>query len=151
MLSSLGENMEKQNQAATEANVTDQLIERIRSMTLEKQAQLLTDLDEGHERKLRQHDRKTFFMIVDYVVGDRYFRDFIQDMSDTGVFIKTSQNIPLGRKILMTFMSPDNQKPFKINGEVARVTPEGIGIKFALESQVQEAVIKSLVRTIKSS
>jgi len=142
--------MEKQNRAATEANVTDQLIERIRSMTLEKQAQLLAELDEGHERRLRQHDRKTFFMIVDYVVGDRYFRDFIQDMSDTGAFIKTSQNIALGTKVLMTFMSPDNQKPFKINGEVARVNPEGIGIKFALESQVQEAVIKSLVKMIKS-
>jgi Tfp pilus assembly protein PilZ len=142
--------MEKQNQEVGGTNVTDQLIERIRSMALEKQAQLLNELDDGHDRKLRQHDRKTFFMIVDYVVGDRYFRDFIQDMSDTGVFIKTSHNIPLGTKILMTFMSPDNQKPFKISGEVVRVTPEGVGIRFALNSQVQEAVIKSLVKMIKS-
>jgi Tfp pilus assembly protein PilZ len=142
--------MEKQNQEVSGINVTDQLIERIRSMALEKQAQLLNELDDGHDRKLRQHDRKTFFMIVDYVVGDRYFRDFIQDMSDTGVFIKTSHNISLGTKILMTFMSPDNQKPFKISGEVVRVTPEGVGIRFALNSQVQEAVIKSLVKMIKS-
>lgn len=142
--------MEKQNQKMSESNVTDQLIARIKNMTLEKQALLLNDLDEGRDRKLRQHDRKTFFMIVDYIVGDRYFRDFIQDMSDTGVFIKTSQNIPLGKKILMTFMSPDNQKPFKIYGEVVRVTSEGIGIKFAFESQVQEAVIESLVEMIKT-
>ncbi len=143
--------MEKQNQEVSETNVTDQLIERIRSMTLERQAQLLNELDAGRDRRLRQHDRKTFLKIVDYIVGDRYFRDFMQDMSDTGVFIKTSQNIPLGTKILMTFMSPDNQKPFKINGEVVRVTAEGIGIKFAFDSQVQEAVIKNLVNMIKSS
>lgn len=143
--------MENQNKEVKEANVTDQLIARIKRMTLENQAVLLKELDEGQSRKLRQHDRKTFFMIVDYIVEGRYFRDFIQDMSDTGVFIKTSQDVPLGRKILMTFMSPDNQKPFKINGEVVRVTSEGVGVKFIVESQVQEAVIKSLVQMINSA
>ena len=142
--------MEKHNQEICEAGITDQLIERIKQMTLEEQARLLQELDKDGGRRLRQHDRKTFFMIVDYIVDDRYFRDFIQDMSDTGVFIKASHNIQLGKKILMTFMSPDNQKPFKINGEVARVTAEGLGIKFAFASQVQEAVIKSLVKMIKS-
>jgi len=142
--------MENQNKEVKGGNVTDQLIARIKRMTLENQAVLLKELDEGKGRKLRQHDRKTFFMIVDYIVEGRYFRDFIQDMSDTGVFIKTSQDVPLGRKILMTFMSPDNQQPFKINGEAVRVTSEGIGVKFIVESQVQEAVIKSLVQMIKS-
>ena len=142
--------MEKENQEVKEAGVTDQLIEKIKSMTMEKQAQLLKELDKVQNRQLRQHDRKTFFMIVDYIVEDRYFRDFIQDMSSTGVYIKTSKSFSLGQKILMTFMSPDNQKPFKINGEVVRVTPNGIGVKFVVESQVQEAVIKSLVQMIKN-
>jgi len=142
--------MENQNKEVKGVNVTDQLIARIKRMTLENQAVLLKELDKGQDRKLRQHDRKTFFMIVDYIVEGRYFRDFIQDMSDTGVFIKTSQDVPLGRQILMTFMSPDNQQPFKINGEAVRVTSEGIGVKFIVESQVQEAVIKSLVQMIKS-
>jgi Tfp pilus assembly protein PilZ len=142
--------MENQNKEVKEANVTDQLIARIKRMTLENQAVLLKELDEEKDRKLRQHDRKTFFMIVDYIVEGRYFRDFIQDMSNTGVFIKTSQNVPLGRQFLMTFMSPDNQQPFKINGEAVRVTSEGVGVKFIVESQVQEAVIKNLVQMIKS-
>jgi hypothetical protein len=142
--------MEKQNQGVSGADITAQLVARVKRMPLEKQAQLLNELDEGSGRGLRQHDRKTFFMIVDYVFGDRYYRDFIQDMSDTGVFIKTSQDIPLGKKILMTFMSPDNQKPFKINGEVVRNTAEGVGIKFIFESQVQEAVVNSLVKMITS-
>ena len=141
--------MENENQEVKETGVTDQLIEKIKRMTMEKQVQLLKELEEGSNRQLRQHDRKTFFMIVDYIVEDRYYRDFIQDMSPTGVFIKTSKTFSLGRKILMTFMSPDNQKPFKINGEVVRVTPDGIGVKFIIESQVQEAVIKSLVQMIK--
>ena len=142
--------MNSQNQEIKGASVTDQLIERIKRMTLENQEVLLHELDGRQDRKRRQHDRKNFFMTVDYVVQDRYFRDFIQDVSDTGVFIKTSQNVLLGQQILMTFMSPDNQKPFKISGDVVRVTPEGIGVKFIVESQVQAAVIKSLVQMIKS-
>ena len=142
--------MENDNQEVQELGITDQLIGRIKRMSLERQAQLLKELDEGKDSVLRQHDRKIFFMTVDYIVDDKYFRDFIQDMSSSGVFINTSQTFSLGKTILMTFMSPDNQQPFKINGEAVRVTPEGVGVKFIVESQVQEAVIRSLVQMIKS-
>ena len=71
-------------------------------------------------------------------------------MSDSGVFIKTSRTFSEGQTILMTFMSPDNQQPFKINGEIVRVMPDGIGVKFEIESQVLEAAIKSLVNMIQS-
>ena len=77
-------------------------------------------------------------------------QDFFQDMSNSGVFIKTSQSFSEGQRILMTFMSPDNQQPFKINGEIVRVMPDGVGVKFKMESQVQEEVLKSLVDLIKN-
>ena len=48
----------------------------------------------------------------------------------------------------MTFMSPDYQKPFKINGEIVRVNTDGVGINFKIESQVQKAVLKTLVDMI---
>ena len=83
-------------------------------------------------------------------MGDQYFRDFIQDMSDGGVFIKTSQKFSIGQTILMTFISPDNQKPFKINVKIVRVHTDGIGVTFKIESQVQEAALKSLVDMIQS-
>ena len=114
-------------------------------MSLEQQVKLLKEFDTEKSREYRQHDRKAFLMTVDYVVGDRYYRDFIENMSDSGVFIKTSQAFSVGQAVLMTFMSPDYQQPFKIGGAIARVTPDGIGIKFKIESQVQETVIQSLV------
>jgi len=140
--------MENSGQTAKEPNVTAQLIERIKNMSLERQSQLLKDLEEYRSREIRQHDRKTCLLTVDYAVEDRYFRDFIQDMSDSGVFIRTSQTFSSGQTILMTFMSPDHQKPFKINGEIVRVLPSGVGVKFTIDSQVQEAAIKSLVNMI---
>jgi Tfp pilus assembly protein PilZ len=113
--------------------------------------QLLKYLYEEQIPEKRKYDRKDFLRIIDYTVGDRYYRDFIQDMSNSGVFIKTSQTFSEGQMILMTFMSPYNQQPFKINGEIIRVHTDGIGVKFKIESQVQESVLKSYVNMIKRS
>jgi len=140
--------MENSGQPAKKPNVTAQLIERIKNMSLERQSQLLKDLEEGQSREIRQHDRKACLLTVDYAVEGRYYRDFIQDMSNSGVFIRTSQTFSSGQTILMTFMSPDHEKPFKITGEIIRVFPSGFGVKFTIESQVQEAAIKSIVNMI---
>ena len=143
--------MENSGQPSKGPNVTAQLIERIKNMPLERQSQLLKDLEAGQNREIRKHDRKACLLTVDYTVEDRYFRDFIQDMSISGVSIRTSQTFSSGQTILMTFMSPDHEKPFKISGEIIRVFPAGIGVKFKIESQVQEAAIQSLVNMIKDS
>ena len=127
------------------------IFELINSMSEAELRQLLKELEERKNRERRKHNRKDFFMTVDYIVEDQYFQDFIQDMSNSGVFIKTSQTFSEGQMILMTFMSPDNQQPFKINGEIVRVMPNGIGVKFKTESQVQESVLKSYVNMIKRS
>jgi len=120
----------------------------IDSMSDEEMRQLLKDLEERQNKERRENNRKDFLTIIDYNVGDRYYRDFIQDINGTGVFIKTSQTFSVGQSILMTFMSPDNQKPFRINGEIVRVNTDGVGIKFTIESQVQKAVLKSFVDMI---
>lgn len=79
---------------------------------------------------------------------DKFYRDVIQDISESGLFIKTSQTFSVGQPILMTFMSPDNQKPFRINGEIIHTNEDGIGVKFKIEGQVQELVLKSFVDMI---
>ena len=104
---------------------------------------------ENKER--RQYDRKDFLRIIDYNVEDRYYRDFIQNISESGLLIKPSQTFSVGQKILMTFMSPDYQKPFKINGEIVRVNSDGTGVRFKLESQDQKESIMSLMDMIQSS
>lgn len=111
---------------------------------------LLKALEEGQHRDRRQYDRKNFFRIVDYNVGDRYFRDFIQNISEEGIFIQTSQIFSTGQTIQMTFMSPDDRKPFKLNGEIIRIHTEGIGVKFKIKSQVQRSMLKSFVDMIQS-
>jgi len=124
------------------------IFEIINSMSDEEIRQHLKELEERQNKEQRKYSRKDFLTITDYNVGDRYYRDFIQDISASGVFIKTSQKFSAGQPILMTFVSPDNQKPFRINGEIIRTQEDGIGVKFKLKSQVQELVLKSFVDMI---
>ena len=107
------------------AAVYEELLAKIKVLSPGQQTELLALIDDRWGEKSRKDDRKDFFMTVDYVVNDRYYRDFIQDMSDGGVFIKTRQNFKSGQEILMTFMSPDLLKPFKIPGEIMRTLDSG--------------------------
>jgi Tfp pilus assembly protein PilZ len=125
--------------------------ERIDGLSEVKMRQLLKYLDEEQTLEQRRYDRKDFLKIIDYTVGDRFYRDFIQNMSAGGAFIETSETFSKGQKILMTFMSPDNQGPFKISGEIVRIHSDGIGVTFKIKSQVQEMVLKSFIEKIQNS
>ena len=124
------------------------IFDMVSRMSDEELLELSKELKERQYIERRKYNRIDFFTIIDYSAGDQYYRDFIQDMSNSGVFIKTSQKFSTGQIIRMIFMSRDNQKPFKINGEIVRVSPDGIGVKFQIESQVQEEAIKSLIEII---
>jgi len=126
------------------------LFRLLNDMSDEEMRQLLKELEERQNKKQRKYSRKGFLTLIDYNVGDRSYKDFIQDISGSGIFIKTSQTFSVGQTISMTFMSPDNQKPFRINGEIIRVHTDGIGVKFKIESRVQEAVLKTFVDMIQS-
>lgn len=127
-----------------------ELLAKIETLSPGQQAELLGLIEDRWGAKSRKSDRKDFFMTVDYVVAGTYYRDFIQDMSDSGVFIRTRHNFEPGQAILMTFMSPDLQKPFKISGEIMRTREAGIGVRFKKESPVQAETIAALVRQIQS-
>lgn len=124
------------------------IFKEINRMSDVEMRQFYQEFQERQHSQPRKHDRKDFFMIVDYSVNDQYYRDFIQDISESGVFIKTSQSLSVGQKIQMTFMSPDYQKPFKIKGEIVRIRSDGVGVKFIIESQVQESALKSFTGNI---
>jgi len=127
------------------------LFRLLNDMSDEEMRQLLKELEARQNKKQRKSSRKGFLTTIEYNVDNRYYKDFIQDISGNGVFIKTSQTFSVGQTILMTFMSTNNQKSFRINGEIIRIHEDGIGVKFKIESRVQEAALKSLVDMIQSS
>ena len=131
------------------ASVYDQVMEIVNRMSDAELTELLDLVNEQQGQKSRQDDRLTFYTTVDYVVEGQYYRDFIQDLSVTGVFIRARQMFEPGQSILMTFMSPYFQQPFKISGKIVRALDNGIGIKFDTESQVQAEAISALINQIR--
>lgn len=98
--------------------------------------------------KKREHDRKSVLDVLDYMVDGKYYRDFVEDVSASGLFIRTNNEFKVGANITMTFELSTKERPFRINGEIVRVLPEGIGVRFIKESQVQEDAIQSLIENI---
>jgi len=129
-------------------SVYDQLIEIINRMSNTELTELLGLVNSQLGEKSRQDDRLTFYSMVDFVVDGQYYRDFVQDLSASGVFIRGRHMFEPGQAILMTFMSPFFQKPFKISGEIVRILDSGIGVKFDKESQVQAEALSALIKQI---
>ena len=128
-----------------ESRYVDRLFEIISDMSEEKQKELLDDLESGEVKKIRKHPRKECLITVNYATKDRAYQNFIQDISTEGAFIETRESFTVGDKILLTISYSNEQRPFKIEGEVARIDPKGVGIKFKKVSQVQEELINSII------
>jgi len=140
--------MENRENELSKNEVRTLIFEIINRMSEAEMHQLLRDLEKGRIGERRQCDRKDFYRMVDYQVGDHYYRDFIQDISETGLFIKTFHTSSVGQKVSLTFMSPDNQKPFKMDSEIIHTNNDGVGVKFKIESQVQRMVLRSYIDMI---
>jgi Tfp pilus assembly protein PilZ len=78
----------------------------------------------------RKHTRMLLLTVVDYAIQGQVYRDFIQNISAGGVFIETTVPISIGEELSLTFVLPTHGKPIKITGEVVRISPQGIGVRF---------------------
>jgi len=134
--------------------VTAHLFELIMDMSEGQQRALLHDLDLLRDAEMqssedtRENVRKPYNMVVDYAVQDRFCNDFIQNISAGGMFIETRMPFLVGQDITLTFPLPKDRKHVKVAGEVIRTTPNGIGVKFKIDNEEQEKLIKSLLDKI---
>ena len=113
-------------------------LELIENMYQEDPEIGLKEMEEWLYEGKREHYRKPFFTVVDFTTRGHAFKDFIKNISAGGVFIETSIPFNLGQELSLTFALPNCQKHIKITGEVVRVTPRGIGVKFGMPKQQQE-------------
>jgi len=117
-------------------------------MSEDEQLTLLKELKERPFKEKRKHERKPFFMVVDYSTEERVYKDWIKNISSGGVFIETHMPFSVGQEVSLTFPLSNYQKYIKIIGEVVRIDIQGIGVRFKMANQDQEKMIKSLLETI---
>jgi Tfp pilus assembly protein PilZ len=94
-------------------------------------------------------ERIAVSIVVDYMVAGRHYSNFVENVSEQGVFIRTKDPFEIGQEIMITFSLPGLEKPLKVAGEIVRSMPVGIGVQFKKGTQVQKDVCRVLVRKIK--
>ncbi|MGD9318950.1 MAG: PilZ domain-containing protein [Desulfobacteraceae bacterium] len=131
-----------------EPNITARLIQLIMKLSEDEQRRLLDELETTHFLKKRKHDRKPYFSVVDYASQGGAYTDFIQNISAGGLFIGTGAPFHVGQQLSLGFPLPISQKHIIIGGEIAWVSPKGIGVKFSPVDRELETMIRSLVDMI---
>ena len=138
--------MAESKSKSDDKDITARLIDRVKNLSTTQKQLLLQELSTGQETKkeeLRKHPRKKAAVVSDYVVGDRVFKDFIQNISAGGVFIETASCFSIGQSITLTFTFPEYKEPIKITGKIARSNSQGIGVKFSEIDKDLERLLKS--------
>lgn len=103
----------------------------------------------GHDKNdSRTHPRKPFFMPVDYSTAERVYRDFIKDISMSGVFIETLRPLPVGKKISMALSFPNLNQNVKISGGVVRYDEQGIGVAFIINDEKQKDILDLCIKDV---
>ncbi|RJP80492.1 MAG: hypothetical protein C4522_07810 [Desulfobacteraceae bacterium] len=131
--------------SGSEASVYEQLVGIIKNISEDKQLKLLELLKQWNEKGNRDYNRKDCLIAVDYSSQDRFFRDFIQNISAGGVFIETREAFSAGQEIGLTFSIPNSQIPFRISGEITRTSSKGVAVKFLKVTSYQEEILNALV------
>ncbi len=129
------------------------LVELVHKMPEGRLRKLLGQLEaETSEKDSTESERKHFrvdcFVSVDYTDSERVFKDYIEDISTSGIFIKTREAFSIGEEMVLSMSLSKDGSAFKIPATVVRVAPDGIGVRFKTTSQVQEAIIESLIESI---
>lgn len=126
--------------------ITHQLFKLIAKMSDDERRTLLRLLEDGllKGKCRRRHYRKHLRLPVHYATRGRTYSGYIQNISLGGVFIPTRFRFSLGQGVVLAFPPPNGNTYIKMVGEVVRLGPEGIGVKFKSLSQKEKTALLSL-------
>jgi hypothetical protein len=113
--------------------VYNKILTIIASLSESQMRNLLKSLVNWQRSKFdekRKYPRKKTFVWTECSASTRFFTDFIQNLSVSGLFIETQLPFFVGEALSMTFSLPGADAPFKITGKIVRIDSNGIGVQF---------------------
>jgi len=78
----------------------------------------------------RRHFRRLFGRTTLYASRNRFIRGLVKDISKSGMFIEAADGIAPGEHLYLTIPAVHRQRDFTVRGEVVRVEPDGLAIRF---------------------
>jgi Tfp pilus assembly protein PilZ len=138
--------MESKEKGLQDPTVTHRLFQLITSMSDDERRTLLKLLEEGllKGKCRRAYFRKGVRLPLAYANERDVYRTTTKDISLGGVFILTSVPFKVGEELRILFNIENKGSRLPIFGRVARVTPEGIGVRFISMNNDKKAAILSL-------
>jgi len=121
----------KQSNKLNVSVITSRLVDLILKLSAKDRQKLLNELEEKYKKGNREFSRKDYKKEVDFVLNERIFRGFIQNLSASGMFIETNESFSEGQRITLTFELPEFGEHIKVSGKIVRLIPgAGFGVKF---------------------
>lgn len=111
--------------------LTERLIQAVSQLSPQRKKMLDELLKEWERLDYREDSRISCFLPVDYATNDRLYKDFINNLSNGGVFIETAAPFRVGQLLSLTFTVPSLNKTFKISGSIIRTEQDGVGVKLS--------------------
>lgn len=103
----------------------------------------------------RKAQRVPLKVKVDYQFAGNFLFEYASDISQHGIFIETSDPLPLNSKVTLQFRLPDTKKNVEVAGEVIWVNSNqessknpGMGVKFTRINEIDKDLITSLIRRL---
>ena len=129
--------------------LTHQLFQLITEMSEDEKRILLKLLKRGalKGKCRRQHFRKLVHMPVRYTNKDGLSSGVIRDISLGGMFVLSQRAFSLGQSLSVSFSTANFEKTVWITGDVMRVTPGGIGVRFRSMNEIQKTAVISIAST----
>jgi Tfp pilus assembly protein PilZ len=96
---------------------------------------------------VREYPRLSCYLMVDFAAGGKAYRSCIRDISANGVFIETGDSFEVGQDIALCFTLTESEEslPFKVQGKVMRLYPDGIGVRYENMTAYQRNILNTLI------
>lgn len=99
----------------------------------------------------RVHDRYELHVTTDYVFKDQTRQATLHDISLGGAYLEIDQNIGLGEKIRLHLSAPNVPEDCYVESRIIRKDGKGAGVRFNLDSNLQQQIIRSMIESSKYS
>jgi len=108
----------------------EEIINQIRNIPAERLPELYDLLQGFLQGQKRDYARKPLSGEVDLVIRDRVYKQQMENISASGVFVRMKGQFEPGTKVRFVLDLPETETPLKLTGHIARVADDGIAIQF---------------------
>ena len=82
------------------------------------------------KKERRKAQRHPCSIEVGCATPDVSFVDYIADINCWGVFLQSTQQVPVGDSVIMTIPIMEGERSIRVVGEVMWNSPQGMGVQF---------------------